>query len=63
MNTGNNVHISLETDSKEQTDKLFNALANGGKVTMALADMFWGAYYGRCTDKYGIQWMFNCPKK
>jgi PhnB protein len=61
--SGNNVHISLETDTKEQTYKLFNALANGGKVTMPLADMFWGAYYGSCTDKYGIQWMFNCPKK
>jgi len=63
VNTGNNVHISLETDTKEQTDKLFTALSNGGKVTMPLADMFWGAYYGSCTDKYGIQWMFNCPKK
>jgi len=22
--------------------------------------MFWGAYYGSCTDKFGVQWMFNC---
>ena len=26
---------------------------------MELQDMFWGAYYGSCTDKYGVQWMFN----
>jgi PhnB protein len=30
---------------------------------MELADAFWGAYYGSCTDKYGIQWMFNCTEK
>jgi PhnB protein len=63
VNTGNNIYISLETDSKDQTDTLFNALSSGGRVSMPLGDMFWGAYYGSCTDKYGIQWMFNCPKK
>lgn len=31
--------------------------------TMELQDMFWGAYYGSCTDKYGVQWMVNCRKK
>jgi uncharacterized glyoxalase superfamily protein PhnB len=28
-----------------------------------LQDMFWGAYYGSCTDKFGVQWMFNCVEK
>lgn len=60
---GNNVHISLHPDTRTQTDELFNKLAAGGKVTMPLQDMFWGAYYGSCTDKYGIQWMFNCEAK
>ena len=60
---GNNVHISLEPDSKEETKRLFIALSEGGQVTMELQDMFWGAYYGSCTDKYGVQWMFNFPKK
>lgn len=63
VNYGNNVHISLEPDSKEETKKLFDALSSGGKVTMPLQDMFWGAYYGSCTDKYGVQWMVNFPKK
>lgn len=56
---GNNMHISLEPDSKEETTRIFNALAAGGNITMALQDMFWGAYYGSCTDKYGINWMVN----
>jgi PhnB protein len=39
------------------------ALADGGKVTMELQDMFWGAYYGAVTDKFGVQWMVNCTAK
>lgn len=59
VNFGNNVHINLEPDSKEETKRLFDTLSAGGKVTMNLQDMFWGAYFGSCTDKYGVQWMFN----
>ena len=61
--TGNNIHISLETDTKTETIRLFKALSSGGKITMELQDMFWGSYYGSCTDKFGIQWMFNYNNK
>jgi PhnB protein len=60
---GNNVYISLQPDTREQTRILFNALSIGGKVQMELQDMFWGDYYGSCTDKYGVHWMFNCSEK
>jgi PhnB protein len=63
VNFGNNVHINLEPDTRKETKRLFDALAAGGKVTMDLQDMFWGAYYGSCTDKYGVNWMFNCNEK
>lgn len=63
VNHGNNVHINLEPDTKGETKRLFDALSVGGVVTMELQDMFWGAYYGSCTDKYGVQWMFNCVEK
>ena len=59
VNVGNNVHINLEPDTKEEATRLFTALSAGGKITMPLQDMFWGAYYGSCTDKYGVQWMVN----
>lgn len=59
---GNNMHISLEPDTRVETKRLFDALSNGGNVTMPLEDMFWGAYYGSCTDKYGINWMVNCTE-
>ena len=63
VNYGNNVHLSLEPDTREETKKLFDKLSEGGKITMDLQDMFWGAYYGSCTDKYGVQWMVNCNAK
>lgn len=63
LNFGNNMHISLEPDTKAETKRLFDALSAGGKITMELQVMFWGAYYGACTDKYSVQWMFNCNEK
>jgi PhnB protein len=63
ITAGNNVHIMLEPDSKAETKRLFDALSRGGKITMELQIMFWGAYYGSCIDKFGIQWMFNCTAK
>lgn len=60
LNMGNNIHINLEPDTKAETKKLFAALSAGGQVTMPLEDMFWGAYFGSCIDKFGVQWMFNC---
>ena len=63
VNFGNNVHINLNPDTREETKRLFDALSDGGNVTMPLQDMFWGDYFGSCTDKYGVQWMFNCSAK
>jgi PhnB protein len=42
---------------------LFDALSASGKITMDLQNMFWGAYYGSVTDKYGVQWKVNCQAK
>ncbi len=63
LQQGNNVYISLHPDTRADTDRIFNALAEGGTVEMALQEMFWGDYYGSLKDKYGVQWMFNCTAK
>jgi PhnB protein len=63
VNYGNNVYINLEPDTREEADRLYRALSEGGKAEMPMQDMFWGAYYGSCTDKFGIQWMVNCSEK
>lgn len=56
---GNNMHICLEPETREETKRLFDALSEEGNITMPLKDMFFGAYFGECTDQYGINWMFN----
>ncbi|MDP1635205.1 MAG: VOC family protein [Gallionellaceae bacterium] len=63
VNMGNNMYINLQPDTRAETKRLFDALAAGGKVEMPLQDMFWGAYFGSLTDKFGVQWMFNCESK
>ena len=63
VNFGNNQYINLEPDTRAETKRLFDALAKGGTVTMKLQDMFWGDYFGSCTDRFGVQWMFNCSSK
>jgi PhnB protein len=57
---GNNASINLEPDTREETERLFAGLSVGGTVTSALAVMFWGDYFGSLSDRYGVQWMFNC---
>ena len=60
LNMGNNMYINLAPDTRSETNRLFRLLADGGKVEMPLQEMFWGAYYGSLTDKFGVHWMFNC---
>ena len=57
--TGNNFSLSINVDSREQCDELFDKLSAGGTVTMALQETFWGAYFGSWTDRFGINWMVN----
>ena len=53
---GNNFSLSFEAESKEHADAVFAKLSDGGAVSMPMADAFWGAYFGACTDKFGINW-------
>lgn len=63
LKIGNNTSINLEPDSREETERLYGALSQGATECMPLQDMFWGAYFGVCLDRFGIRWMFNCTKK
>jgi PhnB protein len=56
---GNNVYIMISPDSREEADRLFNALSADGKVEMPMADQSWGDYYGSLRDRFGVQWMLN----
>jgi PhnB protein len=53
--TGNNFHICLHVKNEAEVDRIFNALAVGGKIEMPVNKTF----FGMCTDKYGVQWMID----
>lgn len=56
---GNNFSISINASSKEEADRLFNALSDGGNISMPMAETFWESYFGMLTDKFGINWMVS----
>ncbi len=59
LNIGNNSYLNVMPDTREEADRLFAALSDGGRVESAMADMFWGDYWGSCVDRFGVQWMMN----
>ena len=59
LSIGNNTTINLEPDSREETQRLFDLLSDGAADCQPLADMFWGATWGTCLDRFGVRWMFN----
>lgn len=56
---GNSYYISVNTESRDETNVVFNALSDGGSVDMPLADVEWGDYFGMCTDRFGVKWMVS----
>ncbi|MGI0105579.1 VOC family protein [Salinimicrobium sp. WS361] len=62
VEVGNNVSLSINTESREKADQLFENLCREGKITMQIGDVFWGSYYGMCTDKFGVTWIINYSK-
>jgi PhnB protein len=56
---GNNVYISVQPTSREEADRIFTALSEGGDIEMPIADQVWGDYFGSLKDKFGVLWMVN----
>jgi PhnB protein len=54
---GQSVHLAV-TDEAE-AKRIFDALADGGEVTMPLAATFWSPAFGMCTDRFGVPWMVS----
>ncbi len=48
--------LIIHTDSKEEVDRLFGELSQNGQIKVPVGLTFWGAYYGQCIDKFGINW-------
>jgi PhnB protein len=60
-----NISLSIDSRSLAEAQRVWQKLAEGGKVEMPFGDTFWGAKFGTLTDKFGIDWMVNCalPKQ
>src|ERR1700749_2202009 len=52
----NRSKIAITAETKEEADKLFNGLSEGGAVEMPMAESPWGTYFAMFRDKYGIEW-------
>jgi PhnB protein len=55
----NRSKISVNVESREEADKIFNGLSEGGSVEFPMGDSPWGSYFGMFRDKYGIEWMVD----
>lgn len=56
---GNNSYISIHSDSVEEGQKLYDALAAGGKAHHPFKKEFRGAWHGHPEDQFGVFWMIN----
>ena len=56
------VTLTLNAESNDEAEKLFNALANGGQVQMPMSETFFANRFGMVADKFGVGWMVLHPK-
>lgn len=59
LTVGNNVYISIETESEEEAERLFTGLSAGGGIETPLEKSEWAEKFGICKDRFGIQWMIS----
>jgi len=59
----NRSKIVINAVSKEEADRLFNGLSEGGEVEMPMDNSPWGTYFGGFRDKYGIEWIISFDPK
>ena len=55
----NRSKIVINAQSREEADKLFYGLSEGGSVEVPISDSPWNSYFGMFRDKYGIEWMVD----
>lgn len=51
--------VNLTLDDADDARRIFDALADGGSIEMALGETFWSPLFGSCTDRFGVAWMVN----
>lgn len=59
---GSNISLAIGSNDPAGADAMFEKMSEGGNVTMPMQETFWAARFGMLTDKFGVNWMFNCDK-
>lgn len=56
-----NIVLSLTLKDREEAQRVFDALARGGRIDEPLEEVFWGGMFGIAIDPFGIEWMITAP--
>ena len=56
------LYVSVNVTEPSEADRIFKGLAEGGVVSMPIAETFWALRFGMLTDRFGTPWMVNCEK-
>jgi PhnB protein len=51
------MQVNYSVADVDEAKRVFEALADGGEVTMPIAETFWSPMFGMCIDRYGTPWM------
>ena len=55
-------HVVLNVPDAGEAERVFTALAAGGRIEMPLQETFWALRYGILVDRFGVPWMVNCER-
>lgn len=59
----NRSKVAVSTESREEADRIFTGLTQGGSIEVPMDDGPWGTYFGMFRDKYGIEWTVEFDPK
>jgi PhnB protein len=54
--------VNIQVNDPAEAERIFNALAENGKVQMPIAETFWALRFGMLVDRFGIAWIINCER-
>lgn len=53
--------VSIQLDDVAEGERIFTALSEGGTISMPYSETFWSKGFGMFKDRFGVNWMVNCP--
>lgn len=62
LNVGNNLSLLIDKDDLDALKAVFDRFAKESTITMPFGETFWAKGFGALTDKFGVEWQFNCSQ-